>query len=282
MGFISVLRNTACYTRPNLNLQFCQMASTSNFNLNNYLGIFYHFETSKTPCNPKYTFNFASSERFVHNDVSDVSYVDCNDKFSEEEKQLICKNMIVVESFINEKEEDCLLKEIEPYMKRLRYEFSHWDNAIHGYRETERLKWNEENTKIIDRVRNFAFPPGSAQLHYVHILDLAENGYIKPHIDAVRFCGNTIAGLSLLTDSVMRLVHDKDKTKVVDVLLKRRSLYVMRDTVRYDYTHEILAKEESKFQNQVVEKKRRISVICRNEPTSSDEPPVSDSDKRSY
>ena len=28
----------------------------------------------------------------------------------------------------------------------------------------------------------------------MHILDLHEDGYIKPHVDAVRFCGNTIAG----------------------------------------------------------------------------------------
>lgn len=28
----------------------------------------------------------------------------------------------------------------------------------------------------------------------MHVLDLHENGYIKPHVDAVRFCGNTIAG----------------------------------------------------------------------------------------
>lgn len=58
--------------------------------------------------------------------------------------------------------------------------------AIHGYRETERLKWNSENTKILDRVRNLAFPPNVAQLKYVHILDLDKKGFIKPHIDAVR------------------------------------------------------------------------------------------------
>lgn len=60
--------------------------------------------------------------------------------------------------------------------------------AIHGYRETERLKWNEVNTKILDRVREFAFPPGVGQLRHVHILDLDKKGYIKPHIDAIRVC----------------------------------------------------------------------------------------------
>lgn len=58
--------------------------------------------------------------------------------------------------------------------------------AIHGYRETERLKWNEANMKIIERVRKLAFPPEVAPIKYVHILDLDKNGWIKPHIDAVR------------------------------------------------------------------------------------------------
>jgi alkylated DNA repair protein alkB homolog 7 len=80
---------------------------------------------------------------------------------------------------------------------------------------------------------------------------LAEDGHIKPHVDSVRFCGNTIAGLSLLSDSVMRLIrttesdeiaakdqssNDYSRTKFekdenafyADVLLKRRSLYIMK------------------------------------------------------
>lgn len=58
--------------------------------------------------------------------------------------------------------------------------------AIHGYRETERLKWNTENTAVIQRVRELAFPPGSPQLKHVHVLDLDAKGLIKPHIDSTR------------------------------------------------------------------------------------------------
>lgn len=58
--------------------------------------------------------------------------------------------------------------------------------AIHGYRETERSKWNEENSRIIDKVRKKAFPPGTPQLAYVHVLDLTAEGWIKPHVDSVR------------------------------------------------------------------------------------------------
>ena len=100
----------------------------------------------------------------------------------------------------------------------------------------------------------------------MHILDLHENGYIKPHIDAVRFCGNTIAGLSLLSDAVMRLTNEKDKNKWANAFLKRRSLYIMRDKVRYNYQHEVLKTGESIFKQSPVKKSRRLSVICRNQP----------------
>ena len=98
----------------------------------------------------------------------------------------IKKSMKVLNDFVSEEEEESLIKEIEPYIKRLRYESSHWDDAIHNYRETERLKWTDDNQIIIDRVRQTAFPAGVAPIRTVHILDLAKDGVIKAHIDAVR------------------------------------------------------------------------------------------------
>nr|CAD7568686.1 unnamed protein product [Timema californicum] len=94
--------------------------------------------------------------------------------------------MLVIENFLSEDEELSLFKEVEPYMDKLHYEFDHWDDAIHGFRETERLKWNENNMKILKRVRKVAFPSGASQLSLVHVLDLAEKGFIKPHVDSVR------------------------------------------------------------------------------------------------
>ncbi|CAH0548885.1 unnamed protein product [Brassicogethes aeneus] len=197
------------------------------------------------------------------------NYIQLSEDFNSENVELVDKlvtDMTIYEDFLSDTEEKSILEEIEPYMNKLRYEFDHWDDAIHGYRETERLNWNENNTNILNRVRKLAFPPNVGQLKFVHILDLDKKGYIKPHIDAVRFCGDTIAGLSLLTDSVMRLVHDKHKNLHADVLLKRRSLYIMKNAARFDYTHEILSNENSFFKGDPVNKDRRISVICRNEP----------------
>ncbi|XP_067238240.1 alpha-ketoglutarate-dependent dioxygenase alkB homolog 7, mitochondrial [Chanodichthys erythropterus] len=172
----------------------------------------------------------------------------------------------VRQNFISEEEENALFKEVEPGLRKKRYEFDHWDDAIHGYRETERLQWGVMGESILRRVRAVAFPEGSPLLGPVHVLDLDKEGYIKPHIDSVKFCGSTIAGLSLLSDSIMRLVPENNSTDWVDLLLSRRSLYILRDDARFKFTHEILKDEDSFFIGQKVPRHRRISVICRNLP----------------
>ncbi|KAH8371489.1 hypothetical protein KR093_007620 [Drosophila rubida] len=208
------------------------------------------------------------------------------------------QHMRIIPDFISEVEEQQLHEEVEPYMSRLRYEFDHWDDAIHGFRETERKKWYPNNRQVLERVRQAAFE--GAIMSYVHVLDLAAEGVIKPHVDSTRYCGNTISGISLLSDSVMRLVRTSaakykqrsgsdGSAKVVsdnaeedayrhqpetklennfyaDLLLPRRSLYIMSHSARYNFTHEILANEHSKFLGNAINKTRRISIICRNDP----------------
>jgi alkylated DNA repair protein alkB family protein 7 len=101
----------------------------------------------------------------------------------------------------------------------------------------------------------------------VHILDLHKNGYIKPHIDSTRYCGDTISGLSLLSDSVMRLRKKNERMElIVDLLLLRRSLYRLVGIARHDFKHEILAENESRFKEVQVPRERRVSVIIRELP----------------
>nr|XP_019958371.1 PREDICTED: alpha-ketoglutarate-dependent dioxygenase alkB homolog 7, mitochondrial [Paralichthys olivaceus] len=169
-------------------------------------------------------------------------------------------------AFITEDEEGALLRELEPELRKKRYEFNHWDDAIHGYRETERERWGEACEKVLSRVRSVAFSEACSLLGPMHVLDLDKTGYIKPHVDSVKFCGSTIAGLSLLSDSIMRLVREDAKGHWLDLLLPRRSLYILRDQARYDFTHEILKDDESVFNGERVPRQRRISVICRNLP----------------
>ncbi|MPC60915.1 Alpha-ketoglutarate-dependent dioxygenase alkB 7, mitochondrial [Portunus trituberculatus] len=69
-------------------------------------------------------------------------------------------------------------------------------------------------------------------LHYAHVDGLAvTDEKMGPALSVTMrrdFCGNTISGLCLLSDAVMRLRHVKDES-------------------RYNFTHEILGEEESFF-----------------------------------
>lgn len=207
------------------------------------------------------------------------------------------QNMIVIENFVTETEETALCGEVQKTMRRMRYQYDHWDDAIHGYRELEKGDWLPDNEQVIQRMRTRAFEANV--LPHVHILDLAADGRIKPHVDSSRYCGSTIAGLSLLTDCIMRLKRvDESKYKqtrfgeeendemlrsshnencqsannstnefnyFVDVLLKRRSLYIMKNLARYNFSHEVLP-TKSTFSGEEIVKERRISIICRNQP----------------
>lgn len=46
-----------------------------------------------------------------------------------ETEAILAEDMLVFPDFLSEEEEQSLLNEVEPYMKRLRYEFDHWDNV---------------------------------------------------------------------------------------------------------------------------------------------------------
>ncbi|CAG9558860.1 unnamed protein product [Danaus chrysippus] len=204
----------------------------------------------------------------------------------------VLRHMRVIPGFVNEAEEAALLADVEPKLKRMRYEYDHWDNvcpgfivytlidkhkvhlvahivlAIEGYRETERDSWSPLCSEVLSRVRSL-FPAGASLLPQAHVLDLAAAGHIKPHIDAVRFCGNTIAGLCLLSSAVMRLTHEKKPHIQFDALLERRALYVMSGVARYEFTHAVLGGEPSMFRGKRVIRGRRVAVICREQPDNS-------------
>lgn len=61
--------------------------------------------------------------------------------------------------------------------------------AIHGYRETEITSWKDQsNSTLIKKLKSRAFTGESTTepMQNVHILDLCDNGYVKPHVDSVR------------------------------------------------------------------------------------------------
>lgn len=189
---------------------------------------------------------------------------------------LLTQCTTVLPDFITPNEESDLVKELEVPLKRLRYQTGHWDKAIESYREIEKSKWTcKSNQEVVEKIVTFVFPPDQVSsgqitppLNLVHVLDLAAEGEIKPHVDAVRFCGRRLAGLSLMSPSVMRLASVSDTSKLVDLYLPRRSLYILEDEARFDFTHAILPQKDSYFNGLSVSKGRRISIIFRCQPSA--------------
>ncbi|XP_014117606.1 PREDICTED: alpha-ketoglutarate-dependent dioxygenase alkB homolog 7, mitochondrial, partial [Pseudopodoces humilis] len=121
-----------------------------------------------------------------------------------------------------------------------------------------------------------AFPARRPPRPSAHVLDLLPGGRVGPHVDSVKFCGCTIAGLSLLSPSVLRLRSLRDPQDWLELLLEPGSLYVLRGAARYEFTHEILPDEESFFGGLRVPRGRRVALIFRNDPPEMPPEPLGD------
>lgn len=66
----------------------------------------------------------------------------------------------------------------------------------------------------------------------VHILDLSETGYIKPHVDNIKFSGDLLSGLCLLSPALMDLIHEETK-ETITAFLPPRCLYIMTPEGRF-------------------------------------------------
>ena len=62
--------------------------------------------------------------------------------------------------------------------------------AIEGYKETEKTQWMDVNLPLMDRLRRETAIAMEGEelepLNEIHVLDLAADGEIKPHIDSVK------------------------------------------------------------------------------------------------
>jgi len=175
--------------------------------------------------------------------------------------------------FVSEEEARVLVEEAHGKLKKLRYEPGHYDNVIVNFREVEKPAWTQgTNATVIERLKDqvsrFMAAPSPVDFLPPHVLDLNDTGYIKPHVDHVSYSGVVIAGLSLLSTSVMRLVHTSHPDRVVRLLLPPRSFYIQRGEFRYNYTHEICERGslETMFAGQAVPSARRISIMLRDVP----------------
>ncbi|KAE9250045.1 hypothetical protein PF004_g3134 [Phytophthora fragariae] len=166
---------------------------------------------------------------------------------------------------ITEDEELVVADECARILKRRRYEEGHWDIVIIKFKEMERSRWSSETQRILQKVREAAILPQELQYFpAVHVIELAEDGYIKPHVDSIKFSGRVVAGINLLSPSIMRFKEEHGDA-VIDAYLQRRSMYMMTGRVRYHYTHEILPGAQVFRGELPVHRTHRISIMLRDE-----------------
>ena len=243
---------------------------------------------------------------------------------------------VVYPGFLSEEEGKSLVKEASRRMKRRRFEDGHWDSVITGYREVElsipddqmqgfstgtgtgtgiddtTVSLDDANTplyvKVIRKTRRHLanhITHNNIQWLPCHAIDLSANGVLSAHIDSVKFSGEIVCGISLLSPSIMRLKpsseewdseYNEDASKLststnrveqekdcvedghVDLYLPELSLYVLSGLSRYSYTHELLPSgstfelldKSGACRNEIeVERGRRLSIIFRDALTES-------------
>jgi alkylated DNA repair protein alkB family protein 7 len=187
---------------------------------------------------------------------------------------------VIYQDFISDNESALLVNELNEKLKRRRYEKGHWDAVIINYKEIELSERKDDGESlsdvflgVLERVRYQLLHKHLQHKELVkwlpcHAIDLHKDGELNAHVDSVRFSGDIVAGLSLLSSSVMRLKPHKDGHGVgpmeghVDVYLPAKSLYVLSGTSRYRYSHELLA-SGSLFNGKNVYRDQRMSLIFR-------------------
>lgn len=207
----------------------------------------------------------------------------------------------VWKDFISPKEEEKLVQFLEPALMKKKYSISHFDSVICNFKEHllshKIILENEFLWSIVNKVKN-EICAKDTELEDIHVLDIAENGYIAPHVDT-NFTGGIVAGLTLLSDAVVTfqphntelqetLLNKKQEnsssenanknTKLalnttivfpelprIELLVPARSLYIITQEARYNWTHAIEVQENHKFNAEVVPRNRRISLMFRDE-----------------
>ncbi|PLW24755.1 hypothetical protein PCANC_05191 [Puccinia coronata f. sp. avenae] len=169
-----------------------------------------------------------------------------------------------------------------PFKEEQEYTFQagHFDEVISGYREMQVAQFLPPTSSsspdssslqaILTRLQAL-LPPSTTttttttnRTPLLHLLHLSSQGKIEPHVDNLHASGNTIVGLSLGSTRVMRLglpsapIHSHIK-----VLLLPGSVYVQRDSVRYNLQHSIPS--DDTFKNRRIVGAQRLSLMLRNQ-----------------
>ncbi|KAJ4479477.1 hypothetical protein C8R41DRAFT_772031 [Lentinula lateritia] len=127
------------------------------------------------------------------------------------------------------------------------YEFleGHYDGVIHKFREMHLTSWPTNEIlgllPVLNRLHSL-IPSHNIQTHLLH---LASDGEILPHVDNVSASGRWILGVSLGSERILRLESCTHPDEGAEILLPSGSVYIQSDNVRFKYKHSILKSSAS-------------------------------------
>ncbi|KAJ7724083.1 hypothetical protein DFH07DRAFT_274849 [Mycena maculata] len=146
------------------------------------------------------------------------------------------------------------------------FEKGHFDGVTKHFREMHLTSWPSDIPglpSILTRLHSL-FPPQDVQTHLLH---LATNGEIHPHIDNVGASGSWILGVSLGAERLLHLEGQNGNSDCFQVLLPSGSVYIQRDGLRFDYKHSILMK--GTYDGREILGGQRLSIMIRDRLPSS-------------
>ncbi|KAI8922525.1 hypothetical protein DFJ77DRAFT_419734, partial [Powellomyces hirtus] len=157
-----------------------------------------------------------------------------------------------------------------------KYWDGHFDGVIRNYRECSVSAWAGPSAgdeadavprEVVRKIKATVESEVGETVKWIdpHILDLGLGGEIRAHVDNIKASGSIITGLCLLAPAVIIFRHVKDPSISFSALMNPGTLYVQRDALRFDYTHEIPDDSALRsFKATAVPRGRRISVMMRN------------------
>ncbi|KAJ7771692.1 hypothetical protein B0H16DRAFT_1514347 [Mycena metata] len=143
----------------------------------------------------------------------------------------------------------------------------HFDGVIKNYREMHLTSWPTSDVpglpSILDRLQAL-YPSQDVQTHLLH---LASNGGINPHVDNLSASGSWILGVSLGSERLLCLESQDGNSDSFQVLLPSGSVYIQRDSLRFDYKHSIPIR--GAYEGREILGGQRLSIMIRDRLPSS-------------
>ncbi|CAJ0642326.1 13011_t:CDS:2, partial [Entrophospora sp. SA101] len=188
--------------------------------------------------------NLSKKKKFSNNSlkISELSlpYFDYSKLQKKNSSFSIDEDFILFPNHLNESEQSFLVEKSSKKLKRafgkeVVYQDAHFDDVIHGYRECQATHWStdtatngkdEEEDKVNELFKKKfydLFSNENIKWLPIHILELADYGGMK-----LLYSGGIVAGISLISSTVMIFRHKDDPEIQFSVLLEPGSLYVQR------------------------------------------------------